>query len=107
LQDTICLYKIYKKIEENKHIFSKYTRSLLQSDMIHTAPISAMNGIHDNMFLEVKNIHTIGDLYTVYKKYHFNNIDFENYLRRELLLYSNFYINNIIKQINMIHYLQT
>ena len=35
LQDTKCLYEIYKIISHNEYMFCKYTRSLLQSDKIN------------------------------------------------------------------------
>jgi DNA polymerase III epsilon subunit-like protein len=108
LQDTKCLYEIYKKISNsNNYIFGKYTRSLLQSDKINNSPISSLNGVHSSMYLEVKNVYTIGDMYDIYKMNNFNNIFFENYLRTQMCIYSNYYINNIIKQLNAIHYLQS
>jgi DNA polymerase III epsilon subunit-like protein len=115
LQDTICLYEIYKKIIntntnmniDNKNIFSKYTRSLLQSDKINISPIYSLNGTHKSMLFEDKNIYTIGDIYNIYKMNNFKDDEFQYYLKNKLFIYSNFYINNILKQLNVIHYLQT
>ena len=106
LQDTLCLYEIYKKIENNESVFRKYTRSLLQSDKINNSPISALNGTHSSMLFEMKNIYTIGDMYNIYKMYNFNNEEFQNHLKTKLFIYSNYYINNMIKQLSVINYLQ-
>lgn len=106
LADTKCLYKIYKKIENKYDFFIKYTRSLLQSDQIYYSPISSLNGYHSNMMFERKNINTIGDMYTIFKNCEYNNDKFEIYLRNNIGIYSNYLINNVIKQLNAIKYLQ-
>ena len=49
---------------------------------------------------------TIGDMYNIFKKCNYDEDHFEIYLRNNLGLYSNFYINNIKKQIKAINYLQ-
>ena len=59
------------------------------------------------MVFETKNIYTIGDMYNIYKMNNFNNEEFQNYLKTQLYIYSNYYIGNMIKQLTAIHYLQT
>jgi DNA polymerase III epsilon subunit-like protein len=106
LTDTKCLYEIYKKIEDKYDFFIKYRRSLLQSDQINYSPISSLNGYHPNMMFERKNINTIGDIYIIFKNCACDNKRFEIYLRNNVGLYSNYLINNVIKQLNAIQYLQ-
>jgi DNA polymerase III epsilon subunit-like protein len=124
LGDTIAMYKIYDKINNYigpllhlsnsddlchfnlENLFPKYTRSLLQSNGINNSPISSLNGYNIYMKFENKNINTIGDMYNIFKKCNCNEDHFEIYLRNNLGVYSNFYINNIKKQIKAINYLQ-
>jgi hypothetical protein len=54
------------------------------------------------MKLESNNINTIGDLYEIYKKCEYDNARFENYLRNGIGIYSNFFINNAKKQVDII-----
>jgi DNA polymerase III epsilon subunit-like protein len=107
LQDTMCLYEIYKKIANNEYMFGKYTRSLLQSDKINNSPISSLNGTHSSMLFDVKDIHTIGDMYNIYKINNYDDEQFQKYLKTKLCIYNNYYINNITKQISVINYLQS
>jgi DNA polymerase III epsilon subunit-like protein len=124
LGDTIAMYKIYHKINnyagpllhlsnedgtchyDLSYMFPKYTRSLLQSNDINNSPISSLNGYNKYMKLEDKKINTIGDMYNIFKKCNVNQDHFDLYLRNNLGLYSDFYINNIKKQINAVHNLQ-
>lgn len=102
LDDTRCIYHIFMNIKDIYNILPKYTRPLLHSFDINSAPISALYGYHDSMQLQKKNINTIGDMYKIFQ----NNINFEEYIRDKYGLYSKFYINNIIKQLNIIKHLQ-
>jgi len=106
LEDTKCLYKVYKKLENNDEIFKKYTRPPLQSTEIMESSLNTMQGYCKAINFEGKNINTIGDMYNIFKSSHFNDDCFELYLRHKLNIYSNFYINNIKKNINFIHYIQ-
>jgi phage-related protein len=65
-----------------------------------------MQGYNKSINFEGKNINTIGDMYNIFKSCNFNDNCFELYLRNNLNIYSNFYVNNIKKQLNIIHYLQ-
>ena len=56
------------------------------------------------MNFESKGYSTIGDLYLIFKNNEYDNMKFEEYLRNKLNMYSNFYIKNLIKQINIIYY---
>ena len=47
---------------------------------------------------------TIGDIYAIFKNNNYDETKFEEYLRIKLNMYSNFYIKNLIKQINIIYY---
>lgn len=106
LADTQCLYKVYKKIENNDEIFKKYTRPPLHNIEIMDTLFNTMQGYSKSINFEGKNINTIGDMYNIYKACFFNNDCFELYLRNKLNIYSNFYVNNIKKQLNIIHHLQ-
>jgi DNA polymerase III epsilon subunit-like protein len=102
LDDTRCIYNIFMNIKDIYNILPKYTRPLLHSIDINRAPISSLYGYHDSMQLQKKNINTIGDMYKIFQ----NNINFEEYIRDKYGLYSKFYINNMIKQLNIIKHLQ-
>ena len=108
LGDSTCLYKLYV-CELHKHldIFPKYTRSALSNDNIHNSSISSLNGYHKSINFEGKNINTIGDLFIFFKINEYDNEKFTLYLRDTLGIYSNFYINNIVKQFTIIKNLRT
>jgi len=106
LADTICLYKIFIKLEkeiERKYILSKYTRPLMNSNKIFSTSISTLNGYSDGMLLNAKNIYNIGDLYGVFTKLNYNISDFEDYMEIVLNIYSNYYRKNMVKQIEAIY----
>ena len=108
LGDTTCLYRIFSKIMNVQNIdiiIFKYTRSELQNNIIFESPISSLYGYHKSMNFESKGFSTIGDLYLIFKNNEYDNIQLEEYLKNKLNIYSNFYMKNIIKNINMIHYL--
>lgn len=109
LDDTLCIYMIFTKfMTDNKFSLyvAKYTRSLLHSNDIFTFPICTINGFSKNMNFEYKNIHTIGDLYNLFKDMKYDVSFLDHYLQYKINIYSEFYRKNIIKQINAIHYLQ-
>lgn len=93
-----------KSIESNENIIRKYTRSLLSSNSIMNSPISSLYGYHKSMRFEMNGINTIGDMYEIFKLNDMDIHKFVYYLRMKLNVYSTFYINNIIKQINVINY---
>ena len=104
LADTTCLYKIFNKINSGYDIFAKYTRGGLLNGNILSSPVTSINGYNNKFNFESKGILKIDDVYMIFKQNNCDNIKFENYLRNTLGIYSNFYINNLIKQINIIHY---
>ncbi len=104
LADTTCLYNIFNIIKEKSNIYEIYTRPLLQSKKIFDTPIFTINGYHKSIRLEDKGIIFIGDLYNIFRENNFNNEIFENILRNKYNIYSNFYLNNIIKSIAVIYY---
>jgi hypothetical protein len=57
------------------------------------------------MMFELRGIYTIGDLYEIYKNLKYDIKLFDYHLKHKLNLYNNFYINNIIKQLNFIKYI--
>ena len=61
-----------------------------------------MNGYYNSLKLDKKNIKKIGDLYNIYRKYDFDKSLFENHLKDELNIYSNFIIKNFVKQMDVI-----
>ena len=108
LGDTTCLYRIFEKIKNIHHIdniINKYTRAELQNSNILDSPISSLNGYHKSINFESKGYVKIGDIYLIFKNNNYDNIKFEEYLRNKLNMYSDFYIKNLIKNINVIHYL--
>lgn len=110
LADTTCLYKIFNKINNAnnannlQNIVNKYTRYSLFGGEILRSPITSLSGYNVKFMFENKGILKIGDMYMIFKETGFDNPKFENYLRDKLGLYSKYYIENIIKQINIIHY---
>lgn len=110
LADTTCLYKIFNKINNTnnannlQNILNKYTRYSLFGGEILRSPITSLSGYNVKFMFENKGILKIGDMYMIFKETGFDNPKFETYLRDKLGLYSNYYIENIIKQINIIHY---
>lgn len=110
LDDTLCLYKVFKHLSSQNLIkdvlINKYTRALLQSKKIYDSPISSIHGYNTKLKLESKNIKTIGDLYIMFIKYEYNNDAIELYIRSKLGIYSDYYVNMILKQLNVIKYLQ-
>ena len=107
LSDTTCLYRIFSKIKNLENIdiiILKYTRCELQNSNIFESPISSLNGYHKSMKLESKGYIKIGDLYTILKNNNNDYIKFEEYLEKDLNIYSNFYRKNLIKNINIISY---
>lgn len=106
LDDTMCIYHIFTNIENINGLVLKYTRPLLQSIQINDASINTLHGYHQSMKLENHNIHTIGDIFTIFKENNYDNQLFEQYVKSKYGLYSKFYINNIIKQLNVIKFFQ-
>lgn len=109
LADTTCLYKIFNHFKNETtfpFFIGKYSRSLLHSDNIFNFPISAINGYTNGMIFQQKNIHTIGDLYNLYKNMKYDKSFLDYYLQYNVNIYSDYYRKNIIKQIGAIHYLQ-
>jgi len=102
LADTTCLYQIFKIVRSRNYDFSRYTRSLLHSDLINESPIRTINGYHKAMNLEGKNIKTIGDLYRLFQKVEYKDIDFEDCLKTSYNIYSKYGISNMIKHMKVI-----
>jgi DNA polymerase III epsilon subunit-like protein len=106
LGDTTCLFHMFKLIEkaDKLNLFDKYARESLTDGMILKSDIVTLIGYSKGINFEVKGIKTIGDFHQLFKKYESNNEYFEIFLRNNLGIYSMFYINNLIKQINIINY---
>ena len=103
LADSTCMYKIFEsKKSEIIPLLNKYTRSSLFNPKILDSPISSLGGYSSGMKLEHKNIKTIGHLYQIYYGYGYNEDALIFYLKDKLGIYSNFYANNMIKQLNVI-----
>ena len=107
LEDTLCLYEIFSSINISNELLKKYTRSLITSYEILSSPISSLNGYNKYINFQNKNIKTIGDLYNIFKNKDYNNEEFEIYLKDKLNIYSNYYLKNIMKQINTIYNLNS
>lgn len=104
LADTTCLYNIFNIIKEKTNYYEIYSRPLLQSKEIFNSHVRNINGYNKCLRLENKNINLIKDLYNIFKENNFNTENFEQVLRNKYNIYSNFYINNIIKSIVAIYY---
>ena len=83
----------------------KYTRGLLQNNNYINSPISSLNGYSPGMMFDMKGVNTIGDLFDIYKDLDYDDKTLDWYLRYKLNIYSNFYVNNIIKQLGFIKYI--
>lgn len=106
LGDTTCLFHIFKLIEkaDKLYLFDKYARDSLTDSRILNSDILTLNGYSKAINFESKGVKTIGDFHELFKKYDSNNEYFELFLRNKMGIYSNFYINNLIKQINIINH---
>lgn len=102
LTDTKCLYEIYNFVKDAKYLLEKYTRPLIRSKEYFLTPINTFTAYNRFMKLENNNINTIGDLYEIYKNCEYDNMHFENYLRNSIGIYSNYFISNAKKQVNII-----
>jgi len=106
LADTTCLYKIYKVLQMQNYDFTRYTRSLLHSDLISESSIMTINGYHKAMNLEDNNIKTIGDLYRLFQIVEYKDADFEDCLRTAYNIYSKYGLSNMIKHMKVIKHLR-
>lgn len=105
LSDTLCLYKIYKIIENNDTLFMKYVRCSFHNHNILKSSLYTFYGFNKKIPFEKYNIHCIGDLYEKYKNMNFNKESYELYLKNELNIYSHSIVNNIIYQLDLIQHL--
>jgi len=105
LTDTKCLYEIYNAIKDIDYLIEKYTRpSITNKDYMNLA-ICTFRGYNRYMELEIKKINTIGDMYNLFKNVNFDKNAFDFYLRNSAGIYSNYFINDTIKQLNFMKYL--
>jgi DNA polymerase III epsilon subunit-like protein len=102
LSDTICLYKIYKLVENNHYCFMQYLRCSLHNKNILKSKLYTFYGFNKKIPFEKYNINCIGDLYQVYKNTNFNKEIFELFLKNKLNIYSNSIVHNIVSQLNLI-----
>ena len=86
-------------------LLNKYTRPALQSSEIFSASLIPITGYNPYMKFENKNIYNIGDVYNIFKLNNYNNQDFESYMRNIVGIYSNYFLSNLIKQLNVIKHL--
>lgn len=105
LDDTKCLFEIFKKLNNHEDKLEKYTRSLFRECSIFKDPLTSLSGYSSGMKLENKNIGNIGDLYEIYKYCNYDKETTKEYFRNNLNIYSNFHINNMIKQMENIKYI--
>jgi DNA polymerase III epsilon subunit-like protein len=109
LSDTICLYKIYNHMMKDNNNFNmlliKYCRSLLQYEFVLKSPISSLYGYTDGMMFHAKSINIIEDIYNIYKEYNYDINKLSLFLKSKLNIYSDYYNNNLCRQIAVIHYL--
>jgi len=106
LTDTKCLYEIYNLMKDAKYLLEKYTRPGIRREEYFLTGINTLTAYNRFMKLESNNIYTVGDLYEIYKNCEYDNARFENYLRNSIGIYSNFFINNAKKQVDIIKKLQ-
>ena len=107
LADTKCLYEIFKKINTNNNcIIDKYTRTSSFNNNILDSPISSLYGYNNIFSFEKKGIFLIGDIYKIFKESNNDNTILESFLKNKIGIYSIFYIQNLVKQINFIYYIK-
>lgn len=109
LADSICLYRIYKKLEEMKidSIFlNKYIRKGFSDKNILNSPLSGLGGYNykmDSIYKKIGFI-KIGDVYKRYNEKNNNMEMFRKYLKEELKIYSEIHNKNFTEQMNYIYY---
>ncbi len=109
LADTICLYRIYKKLEEknmHKIFLNKYIRKGFSDKNILDYAISGLNGYNHKMDSIYKKIgfRKIGDIHNKFKEKNYNDSEFRKYLKDELKIYSEIHNKNFTEQMNYIQY---
>lgn len=105
--DTLCLYKMMKKIKNTSTLFEKYCRNALSNKKVMEDPISNIQGYMTKYNYEKVGIHKIGDLYQIYKVLNFENEKMKEYLKNDCKIYTDFYIRQKVQQLNIIHELQS
>ncbi len=109
LADTICLYRIYKKLEEKNmiNIFTnKYVRKGFSDKNILESPISGLGGYNykmDSIYRKI-GFKKIGDVFSKYKEKNYNNDEFRKYLKNELNIYSEIHNKNFTEQMSYIQH---
>lgn len=109
LADTICLYRIYKKLEEKNmiNIFTnKYVRKGFSDKNILESPISGLGGYNykmDSIYRKI-GFKKIGDVFNKYKEKNYNNDEFRKYLKNELNIYSEIHNKNFTEQMSYIQH---
>jgi hypothetical protein len=95
-------------MKKNEDIFKKYTRPLIQSPLFDIMPVHSFSFYHPTMKdkLDASNLSTIGDLLDIFSKKSNNMEETEMYIRNTIGIYSNFYVNQLMKQLNIISHLK-
>ena len=109
LADTTCLYHLlnYVKADGKASLLDKYTRPLLQDPNIKLAPIHTLNGYFHKIGLERKGFVTIGDMYKAYAMTGYDSMIFKIHLQTNYNILYTYFIDNMIKNLDMIRYLGT
>jgi DNA polymerase III epsilon subunit-like protein len=105
--DVYALSEIFKKVNPDKKKLGSYIRGSYTNQMILKSPISAIAGYAHFFNLEKHNINSIEDLYDQYKKVNKNDDLFKKYLKEKIGIYSEFYLNKIIEQFQILDNLIT
>ncbi len=105
--DTLCLYKMMKKIKNPQRLFEKYCRNALSNKNVMENSISNIQGYMPKYNYGKVGLEKIGDLYQIYKILNFENEKMKEYLKNDCKIYTDFYIRQKIQQLNIIHDLQS
>ncbi len=102
--DVYALSEIFKAVNPDKKKLSAYVRGSYTNKMICESPISAIAGYAHFFDFEKKNILLIQDLYDVYVKCDKKSELFKDYVKTKIGIYSEFYLNKIVEQIEILNY---
>ncbi len=98
--DVHCLQEVTKSVNPSRSKLHPYIRGSYTNRGILLAPISAIAGYAHFFKLEENQIHRIQDLYMEYDK--LKSIDFKKYLKEKIGIYSEFYLQKIVEQMEIL-----
>jgi len=100
--DVYCLQEVCKSVNPLRSKLHPYIRGAYTNRGILLSPISAIAGYAHFFKLEENSIHRIQDIYMEYDKVNKKSDLFKKYLKEKIGIYSEFYLNKIVEQIEII-----